>query len=123
MYKKIIISIIILATTVFTYVASLISKGEEGLFGFSSLRVTFNQISFLTFALVASLRLFYLEKGKDYRFVYLVPIVVISYDLFVNVLDARKTYYNEFTPKLGITIVIVLGVLIGHVVKKQRKNG
>lgn len=105
--------------TVFTYAASMVPYNVEGWFGFSSLRVTVNQLSFYIFAFLASLRLFYVEKGKLYRFVYLVPITTLGYELAVNLLDARKTVFNEFTPKFALTIFIVVFIVLYYFLKKN----
>jgi hypothetical protein len=119
MYKNLLISIAIIVITIFTYVASTIDRGVGGFFGFSSLRVTFNQISLYTFCFLASLRLFHAERQKPYRFIYLVPIMSFGYDLFVNVLNARKTSYNEFTPRVTITFIVVVAVVVYYFVKKK----
>ncbi len=119
-FKPLFYALVILVITIFTYTASLVPYDIEGYFGFSSLRVTLNQISFLLFAFLASCRLFYVEKGKAYRFVYLVPITVLGYDLVVNVLNARKTFFNEFTPKLGLTFLVLLLVTLYYFYKKAK---
>ncbi len=124
-YKQLLYSLLIIIVTFFICVPDLFERGAKGFFGFSSLRVTFNQISLMIFGFLASLRLFHTEKGKPYRFLYLAPILLFGYNLFVNVLNVRKTDYNTFTPKiliiLGVTVIAVIYFLIES--RKEQKNG
>lgn len=124
-YKQLFYSLLIILVTFFICVPDLFERGVKGYFGFSSLRVTFNQISLMTFGFLASLRLFHVEKAKPYRFLYLAPILLFGYNLFVNVLNVRKTDYNTFTPKvliiLGVTVISVIYFLIES--RKDKKNG
>jgi|GEM_PF-3167452 len=124
-YKQLFYSLLIIIVTFFICVPDLFERGVKGFFGFSSIRVTLNQISLMTFGFLASLRLFHTEKTKPYRFLYLAPILLFGYNLFVNVLDARKTDYNTFTPKvliiLGVTVISVIYFLIES--RKEQKNG
>jgi len=75
----------------------------------------------MTFGFLASLRLFHTEKEKPYRFLYLAPILLFGYNLFVNVLDARKTDYNTFTYKITIIIGVLLGLAVYFFIKKRKK--
>ncbi len=120
MYKNLLYAIIIILLTVLTYTASVVQHNVEGYFGFSSLRVTINQLSFYLFAFLASCRLFYVEKGKPYRFVYLVPVTALGYNLLVNLFDARQTYFNEFTPRFGLTILVSLFVVFYYFNKRSK---
>lgn len=119
-FKALLYAILVLIITIFTYVASLVPYNIEGYFGFSSLRVTINQISFYLFAFLASCRLFYIEKGRTYRFIYLIPIVVLGYNLLINIFDARQTYFNEFTPKIGLTFLVLLLITLYYFYKKAK---
>jgi uncharacterized transporter YbjL len=119
-FKKLFYPLTIILVTLLTCSADLFQKGQVGFFGFSSLRVTIHQIAFLLFGLLASMRLFHVEKNKDYRLVYLIPMTIFTYNIGVNILDCRKTDFNTFGIKFSLSMLLVVVLIVRFLISKTK---
>jgi peptidoglycan/LPS O-acetylase OafA/YrhL len=97
-------------------------KGKKGFSGFSSLRIAIWVISLFVVAISGWLVAFVKSKGSLYRFVFLVPLVMLVYQLLIYVLDARQSSVNTFNIKILLNIGVVIGLALVYFAKKQQKT-
>ena len=97
---------------------------SDGFGGFSTMRVGVFMTSIYLLALFLGIRAFIESRGKIYRVAYLVPIVMLAYQLFVHILNAREETVNEFNTKVVFHTLIVPALILGayFVGKKNRWN-
>lgn len=126
-YKSLVIGLSIILAAFLVYLHDFTDswRGMEGFSGFSSLRVALYHTFLLSFALYGWFRAFIESKGKIYRVTYIVPIVMVSYQLLVYLLDARDTTTNEFSTKIIFQVLVLPTVLFltYYFGKKLRKKG
>jgi hypothetical protein len=98
--------------------------GKPGFSGFSSLRVALFISSILFLALFMAICAFVESKGKMHRSAYIVPIVILSYQLLVYLFNARDTTTNEFTTKIIFQVLVLPTLIIGayYLGKKKGAN-
>lgn len=103
--------------TVLIYVHDIFPK-HFGKIGLSTVRVyLYTVLAEIRFLLVLFF-CFYLAKGKQWRFVLLLPIIMTGYQAGIRILALQKTQYNEFDLKLTLTIVIFLVLTIYYFKRK-----
>ncbi len=99
--------------------------GKLGFSGFSSLRVGVFISSIFLLALFLGVRAFIESRGKYYRVAYLVPIVMISYQLLIYVFNGRDTKTNEFSVKIIFQVLVIPSLILGAYIlgKKSKDHG
>lgn len=95
-------------------------KGKKGFSGFSSLRIGIWVVSLFVIAVSGWMFAFVKSKGISYRFVMLVPIFVLMYQLFVYVLDSRKSVINDVNTKVLLHFLLIVLVAIFYFVRKNQ---
>lgn len=88
--------------------------GKKGFSGFSSLRIGTWVVSLFVFGISGWIFAFIGNKGKLYRFVILAPIFMGLFQLFIYVLDKRKTYINDFNWKVILNFSILLVIIVSY---------
>lgn len=110
----------IVVTTLLIYLHDLIPKGS-GKIGKSSLRVYFYTVnSELRFLLVWFL-VYALAKGKVWRFVIWLPILMTTYQLLIRVFSLQATTYNDFNLKFVISLLLFIALIIFYFYKKKKE--
>lgn len=97
-------------------------SGKSGFSGYSSLRIAVWVTSLFTIALSGWIVAFINSKGKPYRFVLLVPIAMLCFQLCIYVLDARKATINEFSNKIIINGVLIFALVAYYFVKRRKAS-
>lgn len=120
-YKAIVIGTLAFTAAFLIFAHDAIARGVKGYFGFSSMRVMVWTISILVFGIAGWFNAFYNAKGKLYKFTYLVPILIATYQLLIYVFDARKTDFNQLNTKTMITFTAIGAVIGYYFYKKLRK--
>lgn len=107
----------IIFITLLIYIHDTIPQGMARI-GKSSLRVylytVFAELRFLLVWFIVR----HLAKGKSWRFVIWLPIIVTTYQLFIRVLVLQKTEFNDFNIKFVLTIVSFVGLIMFFFYKK-----
>lgn len=120
---NVLIAVVICVISVLPYLHDLdIFKGKKGFSGFSSLRIAVWCVSLFVVAVSGWVVALIKSKGCNYRFLFLVPITMLIYQLSVYVLDARKHVINSFDIKIVINIAIVLLIAVFYFKRKKKKN-
>lgn len=98
--------------------------GMQGFSGFTSMRVALFITSIMFLALFLAICAFIESKGKMYRSAYLVPIVMLGYQLLVYLFNARDTSTNEFSTKVIFQVLLFPTIILGayYMGKKRRDN-
>jgi len=110
----------IVVTTLLIYLHDLIPKGS-GKIGKSSLRVYFYTVnSELRFLLVWFL-VYALAKGKVWRFVVWLPILMTTYQLLIRIFSLQSTSYNDFNLKFVISLLLFIALIIFYFYKKRKE--
>lgn len=88
-------------------------KGRQGFSGFGSLRVGIWVISLFIIAISGWVVAFVNSRHKKYRFSILAPIGMLVFQMFVYILDSRKSFVNDFNVKvlLNFAVLIIIGFL------------
>lgn len=90
-----------------------------GTIGLSTVRVfLYTVLAEIRFLLV----LFFcysLAKGKRWRFVLWLPIIMTTYQAIIRILALQKTDYNAFDLKLTITVVLFVALIIYYFTHKK----
>ncbi len=120
-YKDIFIGVLILLCSILPYIHDAIPR-EKTFPGYSSLRVFLYVTLINVFGLIGWLIAYFESKGKRYRFIMIVPIMNILYQLFVYIFNLKKTSFNDLNLKFIITILIAFLVLIFYFSRKIKKN-
>tara|TARA_Y100000588_G_C13728797_1_gene700518 strand:- start:153 stop:488 length:336 start_codon:yes stop_codon:yes gene_type:complete len=99
-------------------------NGMPGFSGFSSMRVALFITSLMSLALFLGICAFVESKGKLYRAAYLVPVIMLTYQLLIYLLNARDTTTNEFSVKIIFQVVIIPSLILGayYVGKKSKED-
>jgi len=87
-------------------------KGAKGFSGFSSFRVGIYFVCLFVVAISGWGLAFLNSKNKQYRFVILAPIFMLSFQLCIYLLDVRQSSVNQFNFKVLVNL-IVAGLLVG----------
>ncbi len=95
-------------------------EGKKGFSGFSSLRVAIFFISIFIIAISGWLFAFINSKGKSYRFAIIAPIVMLTYQLFIYVLDKRDSVVNDFNLKVVFNFLLYLIIIITYFLFKGK---
>lgn len=93
-------------------------KGRQGFSGFGSLRVGIWVICLFIIAISGWMVAFLSAKHKSYRFAILAPIFMLLFQLFVYILDSRKSIVNDFNVKVILNFAVF--ILIGYLYFKFR---
>lgn len=110
----------IIVTTLLIYLHDLIPKGS-GKIGKSSLRVYFYTVnSELRFLLVWIL-VYILAKGKIWRFVIWLPILMTTYQLLIRVFSLQATSYNDFNFKFVVSLLLFIALIIFYFTRKRKE--
>ncbi len=111
----------IFALTILLYLHDIIPKGM-GKIGKSSLRVYLYAVnSELRFLLVWFL-VYWLAKGKSWRFVIWLPIFMTTYQLLIRVFLLQKTGFNNFNIKFIISVLLFLALVVFFFKRKGVDN-
>ncbi len=122
-YKEILLALLILAMSFLPYLHDFdVFKGVKGFSGFSSLRIGIWATSLFVVAISGWVFAFLGHKGKSYRFVILAPIFMLSFQLAVYLLDARKTTINDFNWKVVINLIFALFIIVFFYWRKSKPN-
>lgn len=97
-------------------------KGKKGFSGFSSLRIAVWVISLFVVAISGWVFALIKSKGVLYRFVFLVPITMLVFQLCIYVLDARKSVVNGFDTKLIVNLLLVIIIAVFYFKRKFPKK-
>lgn len=101
----------ILVATLLIYIHDAIPKGW-GQVGKSSLRVFLYTVNAeLRFLLVLFL-LFWVAKGRVWRFSLVLPIVLTTYQLIIRLFCLQNTSYNEFDTKFVVTFLLAVALIV-----------
>lgn len=111
----------IIITTLLIYLHDLIPKGS-GKIGKSSLRVYFYTVNSELRFLLVWLLVYWLAKGKMWRFVIWLPILMTTYQLLIRILSLQKTSYNDFNFKFVVTLLLFLALIIFYFYKKRKET-
>lgn len=95
-------------------------NGKEGFSGFSSLRIAIYIIAIFLFGISGWVFAFINSKGKDYRIAILAPILMGVFQLFIYILDSRKTDFNAFNTKVVLNFSLIL--IITFIYYRLRKR-
>lgn len=121
--KDIIIGGLILLCSVLPYIHDAVPREtESGISGYSSLRVFLYITLINVFGLVGWLIAYMEAKGKRYRFVIIIPIINIAYQLFIYILNLKKTSFNDLNLKFLITFVISVLVFVFYFTRKLKQK-
>lgn len=121
--RDVIISFSILAISFLPYIHDFkIFKGMKGFSGFSSLRIAIYLVAMFLVALSGWIFAFFKSKGSNYRFAILAPIFMLSFQLSVYLLDARKSSVNDFNFKVIVNIVVAALLIALYFYGKSRQN-
>ena len=111
---------LLITITLLIYIHDAFPK-NIGKIGLSSVRVylytVMAEIRFL-----ALLFLFYWsQKGKPWRFVIWLPIIMTTYQAIIRLFALQKTAYNEFDTKLALTVIVFVILIIYYFKKKKNE--
>ncbi len=121
--KEFLIGALILICSVLPYIHDAIPREtQSGISGYSSLRVFLYITLINVFGMIGWLIAYSEAKGKRYRFVMIVPIINIMYQLFIYILNLKKTSFNDLNLKFLITFIISLLVFLFYFLRKIKKN-
>ena len=101
------IAAFIFIVTLLIYIHDAIPK-DSGRIGLSSARVYFYTVLAEVRYLALWFFVYFLSKGKSWRFIIWLPILLTSYQLIIRIFSLQKTGYNEFDFKMILTTVITL---------------
>ena len=117
---KVVIFIFILALLI--YIHDVFPK-NYGKIGRSSVRVYLYTVLAEIRFLGALFFIYYLGKGKSWRFVVWLPIIMTTYQAIIRLFTLQKTNFNEFDVKLTITVLISIFLTVFYFWKKRRCDG
>lgn len=118
--RSLIIALVIIASAFLPYIHDLIPRGVSYP-GYSGLR-PFLYIVFINLFGLIGWTLFLMKSKKElYRFVILVPVSLVTYQLIVYILNLKKTSFNDVNIKLAITFLLTLVVTIVYFKNKLKK--
>lgn len=114
-------SILILIAATLPYIHDVLPKHLE-FPGFSSMRVAIFVIGTEIFALIGWILAFVHAKGKEYRFVMALPIITVTYELIVKILNLKSTSFNELNLKYIITFSAFTLLVIWYFINKNKNE-
>ncbi len=121
--KEFVIGALILICSLLPYIHDAIPRETQaGISGYSSLRVFLYITLINVFGLVGWLIAYFEAKGKRYRFVMIVPIMNIVYQLFIYILNLKKTSFNDLNLKFLITFIVSVMVFIFYFMRKFKQS-
>ncbi len=113
------IVIFLITVTLLIYIHDAFDK-NYGKIGLSTVRVylytVLSEIRFLAVLLFS----YYLAKGKPWRFVLWLPIIMTTYQTVIRIFSLQKTGYNEFDLKLTLTVILFIFLIIYYFSKKKK---
>lgn len=112
--------IFIVITTLLIYVHDLIPKGV-GSVGKSSLRVYLYTVNSELRFLAVWFLVYFLAKGKQWRFVVWLPLLMTTYQLFIRLFSLQKTSYNDFNIKLVLSLIVFIALIVFYFYKKRKE--
>jgi hypothetical protein len=122
-YRDFLIGGLILLSSILPYIHDAIPKGmSAGISGYSSLRVFLFVVLINLFGLIGWVIAYFEARGKRYRFVIIVPIINITYQVFIYILNLKKTSFNDLNLKFIITFTVSLLVFLFYFLRKIKKN-
>ena len=112
-------SILIVLISTLPYIHDLIDVGvKEGFLGFSDFRVFLFILLNHVFALFGWMLAFYLAKGRSWRFVLMIPLFSVSYEIILKILNLRSTSLNDLDVKFTLLIILSLIIIVWYFRKK-----
>ncbi len=122
-YRDFLIGGLILLSSILPYIHDAIPRGVgEGISGYSSLRVLLFVVLINLFGLIGWVIAYFEARGKRYRFVMIVPIINITYQVFIYVLNLKKTSFNDLNLKFLITFMVSSLVFLFYFLRKIKKK-
>lgn len=112
------VSLLLLVVTLLIYIHDVIPQGY-GKVGKSSLRVYLYTVFAELRYLIVLLFLYALSKGKQWRFIVLLPILLTTYQTIIRLFGWQRSAFNEFDVKLVITFVVT-GILAFYYFNKSK---
>ncbi|TPN84510.1 MARVEL/CASP family protein [Aquimarina algicola] len=120
--KEIVIGLLILLCSILPYIHDAIPK-EKTFPGYSSLRVFLYVTMINFFGLIGWLIAYFESKGKRYRFIMIIPVINILYQLFVYIFNLKKTSFNDLNLKIILTFIVSFFVFAFYFKRKiKQKN-
>ena len=117
------IALLIVALSFLPYMHDFkLFKGMEGFSGFSSLRIGIWVVSLFVLALSGWLFAIINAKGKTYRSIMLAPIIMLSFQLGIYLLDGRNTSTNEFSFKIVLNMIMAVTLVAVYYFNKMVKK-
>ena len=112
---------VVLFATIIIYLHDFIPKGY-GKVGRSSLRVYLFTVSAELRALIWLFFVWFLAKGKAWRFTLILPILLTTYQLIIRLSPNKNVVWNQADYKLYLTLLISAGLII-YYFKKRKEIG
>ena len=105
------------------YIHDIIPRNTQaGISGYSSLRVFLYVLLINLFGLIGWIVAYYEAKEKRYRFVMIVPIINITYQVFIYIMNLKKTSFNDLNLKFLITFVASVLIFLFYFLRKVKKT-
>jgi hypothetical protein len=121
--KEFVIGAFILICSLLPYIHDAIPRETQaGISGYSSLRVFLYITLINVFGLIGWLMAYFEAKGKRYRFVMIIPIINIAYQLFIYILSLKKTSFNDLNLKFLITFIVSVLVFLFYFMRKFKSK-
>ncbi len=122
-FKEFVIGGLILLCSILPYIHDIVPKGiPSKISGYSSLRVFLYVVLVNLFGLIGWLIAYFEAKGKRYRFVIIVPIINVLYQLCIYILNLKKTSFNDINLKFLITLSACILIFLFYFLRKFKKN-
>lgn len=90
-----------------------------GTVGVSSLRVYLYTVLAEIRFLAALFFIYFLARGRSWRFLLWLPIIITTYQAVIRIFALQRTVYNEFDVKLWLTVLVFALLTVLYYVKKH----
>ncbi len=118
---NLLIAILIVLISFLPYIHDFTFFNEkDGFSGYSSLRMGLFFVSMYVVAISGWIFAFINSKGKQYRFVMLAPLIMLVFQLFINILNNRKHAVNGVSVKVLVNFGIVFLIILLYFYLKRK---
>ncbi len=94
------------------------SKGRKVLV--ASLRLGVWVVSMFMIAISGWVFAFVNSKGKQYRFSFIAPLIMLIFQLVIYVFDKRDSALNEFNIKVFLSFLVSLVIIVLYFIIKKK---